>query len=469
MKISSAKRDFGLSETTFWHAVSNGGPPKRPGAPNVLTSHEENQLVGYCINMQKLVFGLTKWGVNYCVMEIMKLNKQSHLFEEDGPGQDWWERFMRDHPELSFCVPQNLLEARAQKVNKTIVDDHFKKLKQIINENSLAVAQIWNMNETGFVIVPKLEKVIAKKGTCQVHKIAYGNSHDHISVAPTISVAGSYIPPLIIYKGIRTIPGLLDRTLPETVMSFTSTGSHISYTIVDFCRNNEILLYALPPHTTHVLQPSEIPFAKLKKEYSKACEKYSNENDDMIVTKRTFAKVFGFTFLETYTPQAIYPSLVTERFDISPLSSQSSIQQAMPSLLAQKPTNSKHFHSTCSNVNQLIEENMKLKNENALLKSQISVANEELNTSKILEHPSYIRSDLPSPRKKRKTFPFSQLLTSEESWCQLEEVNREVECKADKAKQKKEIAAQKKAEQELRLVQKNEKRAQKTLGKQKDH
>ena len=163
------------------------------------------------------------------------------------------------------------------------------------------------MDETGFVIVPKLEKVIAKKGARQVHKIAQGNSHDHISVAPTISADGSYIPPLIIYKGVRTIPGLLDGAPPGTVMGFTSTGymredlfqmyldhfiqsipptrpvllmldghsSHISYTIVDFCRNNGILLYALPPHTTHVLQPSEIPFAKLKKEYSKACEKYS--------------------------------------------------------------------------------------------------------------------------------------------------------------------------------------------------
>ena len=222
--INSLAKDFGLSETTLRRAVTNGGPPKRPGAPNVLTSHEENQLVGYCINMQKLGFGLTKRGVNHCVMEMMKLNKRSHPFGEAGPGQDWWECFMKDHPELSFRVPQNLSEARAQKANKTIVDDHFKKLKQIIDENSLSAAQIWNMDETGFVIVPKLEKVIAKKGARQVHKIAQGNSHDHISVAPTISADGSYIPPLIIYKGVRTIPGLLDGAPPGTVMGFTSTG-----------------------------------------------------------------------------------------------------------------------------------------------------------------------------------------------------------------------------------------------------
>ena len=67
---------------------------------------------------------------------------------------------MRDHPELSFRVPQELSEARAQKANKVIVKDHFQKLQKIINENSLTATQIWNMDETGFTVVPKLEKVL---------------------------------------------------------------------------------------------------------------------------------------------------------------------------------------------------------------------------------------------------------------------------------------------------------------------
>ncbi|RIB08442.1 hypothetical protein C2G38_2211667 [Gigaspora rosea] len=126
--INGLAKDFGLSETTLWRAVSNGGPLKCPDAPNVLTSHEENQLVGYCINMQKL------------------------------------------------------------------------------GENSLNASQIWNMDETVFTIVPALEKILAKKGSRQVHKIAHGNSQEHISVAPTILAAGTYIPPLIIYKDVCMIP-----------------------------------------------------------------------------------------------------------------------------------------------------------------------------------------------------------------------------------------------------------------------
>lgn len=109
--INSLAKDFGLSEATLQRAVKNGRPPQYPGAPSVLTSHEENQLVGYCINMQKLGFGLTKSGVNHCVLEILRLNKRVHPFGKNGPGQDWWECFLRDHPELSFCISQNLSQA----------------------------------------------------------------------------------------------------------------------------------------------------------------------------------------------------------------------------------------------------------------------------------------------------------------------------------------------------------------------
>lgn len=41
--------------------------------------------------------------------------------------------------------------------------------------------QIWNMDKTGFILSSKLEKVIAKKGAHQVHKVAHRTSHEYIS------------------------------------------------------------------------------------------------------------------------------------------------------------------------------------------------------------------------------------------------------------------------------------------------
>ncbi|CAG8687405.1 8013_t:CDS:1, partial [Racocetra fulgida] len=48
------------------------------------------------------------------------------------------------------------------------------------------------------------------------------------------------------------------------------------------------------------------------------------------------------------------------------------------------------------------------------------------------------------PKKKRKTLLFARLLTEEESWHQLNELNEEAERKVEEIKQKKEVVAQRK-------------------------
>jgi len=246
---------------------------------------------------------------------------------------------MRDHPQLSFRVPQELSKARAAKGNPIIIQHYFKALQQIIHEHSLTADRIWNMDETGFNISARLHKVLAQKGTRQVHKVAAGNSNEHISVCPTISAAGTYIPPLFIYKGVKVIEDLLSGSSvpPGTVAAFTKTGymhetifkmyiehfnrsipparpvllmldghsSHIDLVSIDFCRNNNILLYVLPSNTTHLLQPCEIPFKKLKSEFDKASDRYRMNNDFKVITKHSFAQVLGEAFSETYTPNAI--------------------------------------------------------------------------------------------------------------------------------------------------------------------
>ncbi|CAG8831300.1 15787_t:CDS:2, partial [Cetraspora pellucida] len=197
--IRSIAQDYGLLEATLRCAIKNDGPLTCPGHAKILTDHEKKQLVSYCLAMQRLDFGLTKSGVNQCVIDIVRRNRRPYPFGENGPGQKWWKRFMNDYPELSFCIPQALNEACAQKANP-------------------------NIDETGFVIEPRLQKVLAKKSTRQVHRVLYGSSYEHISLCPTISAAGTYIPPLFIFKGKQTIPGRLRGASAGSVMGFTETG-----------------------------------------------------------------------------------------------------------------------------------------------------------------------------------------------------------------------------------------------------
>src|SRR5205823_7066057 len=100
-KVSSEKQwsirlvalEYGLAPQTLRDAVIKGAVPNRPGPPTVLTAEEE-ELVGYCLNMQKLGFGFTKAAVNTMIVKIIKEQHRRHPFK-DGPGDTWWERFMR--------------------------------------------------------------------------------------------------------------------------------------------------------------------------------------------------------------------------------------------------------------------------------------------------------------------------------------------------------------------------------------
>lgn len=48
-------------------------------------------------------------------------------------------------------------------------------------------------------------------------------------------------------------------------------GSHLTYEFIEYCENNQILLYTLPPHTTHILQPLDgKPFQQYKHYHAKA-------------------------------------------------------------------------------------------------------------------------------------------------------------------------------------------------------
>ncbi|CAG8527102.1 12186_t:CDS:2 [Cetraspora pellucida] len=460
--LNSVANEFGLAEAMLRRVAKNDGPLGCPRPSTIFTKQEEDQLAGYCINIQKLGF---------------------------------------DHTELSICTPQELTEAHAQQANATIINDHFEKLQKIVHENSLTAVQIWNMDETGFILVPKSRKVIARKDACQVHKVLHRNSHEHIFLVLTISAVRAYIPPLIIYKGVHAILGLLEGAPSGTVIGFTKTEymhedlfqmylehfislispirlvllmldghkSHINYTSTDFCHRNRIMLYALPPYTTYVLQPSELLFVKLKEKYSKMSNKYTKNNDGMIVMKHIFVKVLGPVFFETYTPLAICNAY--RKTGIWPLNSNANDPNLLaPSLstecfinpnpsLASQPICSHlsiHFHPTWLNVTKLVEKNALLKDENESLKTQIALISEELDTYKnpgicflcsIFKYSTFHnsqassfqvtsenQSDLSSYKKKRKTLPFAQLLTNEKSLQELKEVNKEAEQKSAKSK-----------------------------------
>lgn len=68
--------------------------------------------------------------------------------------------------------------------------------------------------------------------------------------------------------------------------------SHMSLDLSKFCDDNGIILYALPPNATHLLQPADVSVFKPMKEYwRQEVRNWQEENENRVVTKTEFCPI----------------------------------------------------------------------------------------------------------------------------------------------------------------------------------
>ena len=170
--------------------------------------------------------------------------------------------------------------------------------------------------------------MVASRGAKVVYSQTHGTS-DHISLLCRASAAGIPLPPMIIHA--KAFPGdpyrfqgpddalyakresgsidselfllwlkkiFLKYAVPQRPILLLTDGhkSHITLEVVDTCRENESILFCLPPHTTHALQPLDVAvFKSLKDNFSKAVRALSFSKTNFVVTKGEFSKVIKVT------------------------------------------------------------------------------------------------------------------------------------------------------------------------------
>ena len=70
-------------------------------------------------------------------------------------------------------------------------------------------------------------------------------------------------------------------------------SSHIDFYVVEFCAANGILLFHLPLHSPHALQPTDRGFfLSFKSTFSKEVAKFVMQYPGVSVTKQTFSAIF---------------------------------------------------------------------------------------------------------------------------------------------------------------------------------
>lgn len=264
------------------------------------------------------------------VQKLVQELNLSNPFKSDRPGKKWLKLFLKRNPEVAKRTPEKLTSSRSS-VTEENLRKWFDNVKVYADENGLPLddpSRLFNMDESGFMLCPKGEKVLGIKGQRNVYEVCSANEKENVTVLLGVSAAGSITPPLVVYAGQRlpkgvgeNVPGgwavaksekgwitgetfyeyitnvfhpwLVENKIQFPVVSFVDGhSSHLTYHLSEFCAANKIEVIALYPNATHIIQPLYVSvFGPLKKKWARDVRRWKIENQNITVNKVMLPKL----------------------------------------------------------------------------------------------------------------------------------------------------------------------------------
>lgn len=282
----------------------------------VFSAEMEAELTVYIKSCAGIFYGLTpkevkQFAFRYALKNNCKMPE--NWLDTEMAGRDWFTSFLKRNPTLAIRSPESTSLSRAMNFNRENVSMYFENLSKIMVDYKFEPQDIYNLDETGINTAPNPGKIVAKKGCKQVGGI---NSHERgtlITMCLAVNAIGNSIPPMFIFPrknyhshfvnngpagciGAANGSGWMQAeqflqflahfikfakpTLDKKVLLIADNhDSHIQMAVIDFCRNNGIVLLSFPPHTSHKLQPLDrTVFGPFKKYFNDAADDWRKNN-----------------------------------------------------------------------------------------------------------------------------------------------------------------------------------------------
>ena len=162
--------------------------------------------------------------------------------------------------------------------------------------------------------------MIAAKGCKDVVSMTSVERGENVTVLACMNAAGQYIPPFVLFKGVRKRDDFMIGMPSGTQIAMTEKGwvteeafklwlehfnryrtkgkvilildghlSHTNLAVVDLCESLEIEMVLIPPHTSHALQPLDVSYFKpLKTYYHQQATVWQHSNKNKEISKVVF-------------------------------------------------------------------------------------------------------------------------------------------------------------------------------------
>ena len=337
MSVNRASIVYGIPRSTLNdHLVGRVLPGAKSGAPTLLSTREEQELVDFLCHCAEIGYAKTR----HEVMDIV-----TRMLQQKGTDRTvtrgWWTKFITRHHELlSLRTPATLSLARASASSRASIDNYFDILEHTLEKTGLCdyPGLIFNMDETGFPLDPKPIKTVNCRGTKNPFSVSSG-SKSQVSIAACVSAGGQSLPPFIIWKRKKMPPELAIGELPGTEYGLSEKGwmnstlfhawfckiflryapasrpilllldghsSHYYPLTIQLATENGVIIFTLPPNTTHLTQPLDKGvFGPFKCHWKLVCHDYLVSHPGQVINPYNFVRLFSKAWIESMTASNI--------------------------------------------------------------------------------------------------------------------------------------------------------------------
>lgn len=345
MAQREASKLYRIPRATLQFRSSNKFNNKVSFGPNpILTSEEEAVLERWILTSHKKGFPRRMEDIQASVKYFLDATPRENPFQDNLPGRGWYQAFLKRHPNITLRTSEGITAASSV-VAEADIRNWFSNVEDYLKEKQLFdvledPSRIYNGDETCFWLCPKNKKVLAPRGAKNVYEIQH-HPKNNITVMFTFSACGDVTPPMIIYA-YKRLPTEIVKSVPETwgigcsdngwmknhlfyeyignvfypylkqnnikfpiALFVDGHSTHLTYEISELCTKLEIILIALYPNSTRIMQPADVAvFKPLKEGWKKAVLKFRREYPTEVVTKENFAGVLN-TVVNNVKPEGI--------------------------------------------------------------------------------------------------------------------------------------------------------------------
>ncbi|XP_030751725.1 jerky protein homolog-like [Sitophilus oryzae] len=389
--VARAAKTYNVPRATLTYKIKGITPRERRMGPNpILREDEEKVLVTWIFSMAKAGFPIGKDTLLDSVQHLIIDLKRTNPFTNNRPGRKWYESFLRRHPEVAKRTAQNLTISRSS-VTKEHLQAWFKEVRIYLDTNGYSSiledpSRVFNSDETAFFLNPKGGKVLAPKGDKSVYQQVNSDEKECLTVLVTGNAAGQIPPPMVVFRYDR-IPKEIAMSIPENwgigksesgwmtgetffefitnifhpwllgnnitlpiILFIDGHASHLNLHTSRFCADNGIILTALFPNATHLIQPMDLAvFRTLKEGWKTKVQQWRIDNHESPVLK----KVHFCPLLNTLLQERLTPSILQNGFRKCGLVPWNPQEVTLPLVAGKIESNIKHRATTSKNIDEL--------------------------------------------------------------------------------------------------------------------